>query len=435
MNKIKNSFSKIKASDEFKDKLAKELLDGSKELKTTKRNIYFNPRITAATFLFVLVGIISFKLIIHKIEKGATNLDSTAYVQQEEFSKDKGYMQDDNQSDEGTQDSGSNSSINSNDTTIINNDKSVSMDKLTSANSKSEISPEVEKTQEKNIVSEVIDSNASDNVITSPPKTIPSKGDSLNDNIAFSAIPNNNLVHVPKIEIYSVDRSLNAKMMPLIVYKERVYIYAPIEISSENAKNLLGKKLGTTIGNINEWSTQSEYSNEFASNIGVTDVYAVNGYDEDFRIMVNITAENGTSYPEFYECLNGITIQNGEDIFGKLKLKDNIVQAKFQTFSNWNNSTGSFNTINDYVLLNNLLEELNKGTPYLPEDIEPSIGDYQNDDGLKQISFDLKDGTKNITITILKSGYAYYGYPKVYFKIDSKFTEELWDKLSIVQVN
>ena len=34
MNKIKDSFSKIKASDEFKDKLAKELLNTQSTLKT-----------------------------------------------------------------------------------------------------------------------------------------------------------------------------------------------------------------------------------------------------------------------------------------------------------------------------------------------------------------------------------------------------------------
>lgn len=429
MNKIKNSFSKIKASDEFKDRLAKELLNGPRELKTTKRTIYFNPSITAATILFVLVGIISFRLIIHNNEKRTANLDSIAYVPQEEFSIEKDSIQDDNQSS-----IDNSNSINNNDTTTINN-KSSSTDSFKSNNSNGEIYPMLEISSEKNNVSEVVNSNDSNNTITSPPDIIPSEDNSLNDNIAFSAIANTNSVYVPKIEFNGVDRSLTAKMMPLIVYKERVYIYVPIEISSEHSKNLLGKKLGTTIGNINEWSTPSEYSNEFASNIGVTEVYAVNGYDEDFRIMTNITTEDGTSYPEFYECLNGITIQNGEDIFEKLKLQGNIAQAKFQTFSDWNSGNKTFYTINDNDLLNNLLEKLNKGTPYLPEDIESSIGDYQNDDGLKQISLDLKDGTKNITITILKSGYAYYGYPRVYFKIDDKFTEELWDKLSIMRIN
>lgn len=430
MNKIKNSFSKIKASDEFKDKLAKELLNGHRELETPKRNIYFNPRITAAALLLVLVGIISLRLVIHNNENGTTNLDSIAYAPQEEFSMEKDNKQDDNKSNEGTQEDTENNIIASN-----NNDQSINRHDFTSNSSKGDTLLEVEKASEKNNVREDVNSNASDNIMTSSPETIPSKDDTLSDSMAFSSIANANLVYIPKIAPYSVNRSLTTKMMPLIVYKERVYIYAPIQISSENAKNLLGRKLGTTSNNINELSTQSEYSNEFASNIGVTDVYSVNGYDEEFRIMTNMITEDGASYSEIYECLNGITIQSGADIFGKLKLQGNIEQAKFQTFSDWNNGIGNFYTINDSELLYNLLNELNKGIPYLPETIESSIGDYQNDDELKQISLDLKDGTKNITITILKSGYAYYGYPRVYFKIDNKLTEEIWDKLSIMRIN
>ncbi|AWK53109.1 hypothetical protein DIC82_15705 [Clostridium beijerinckii] len=58
-----------------------------------------------------------------------------------------------------------------------------------------------------------------------------------------------------------------------------------------------------------------------------------------------------------------------------------------------------------------------------------------NNDECKQISFDLKDGSKNITLSILKSGYVYYGYPRIYFKIDGTFTAELWDKLGIMHIN
>ena len=95
----------------------------------------------------------------------------------------------------------------------------------------------------------------------------------------------------------------------------------------------------------------------------------------------------------------------------------------------------NFYPINDSDLLNNLFNEINKATPYLPEDIEDSLGDYRNDDEYKEISFDLKDGSKNVTLTILKSGYVYYGYPGIYLKIDANFTEVLWDKLGIMQIN
>jgi len=287
----------------------------------------------------------------------------------------------------------------------------------------------------KNNIDEKTVSTNSDDIVNSQAQTILSYNGVANDNKLFDSVAPATLVSIPKIQLPKASGVTTAKMMPLIVYKGNIYIYTTIEISSENAKNLLGRKLGNTKGNIDEWSTQTDYSNEFASNIGVTDVYSVNDYDEAFRIMTNITIENGKNYPEFYECLNGITIKNGEDILSKLKLQGNIVQARFQTFNDWNNGTGTFYTINDTDLLNNLLTELNKSTPYLPEDIEYSLGDYRNNDECKEVFFDLKDGSKNVTLTILKSGYVYYGYPRIYLKIDDKFCEKLWDKLGIMHIN
>ena len=299
----------------------------------------------------------------------------------------------------------------------------------------SDIAPKSELPINRNTIPDKVDSTNPDNIANSTNETISSNDGFIAENKPFTSYTPVNSVYVPKIQLPKANAITTAKMMPLIAYKWNVYLYTPIEIPAENAKNLLGRKLGATKGNIDEWSTQSDYSNEFASNIGVTDVYAVNGYDEDFRIMTNVTIKDGKNYPEFYECLNGITIKNGADILKKLKLQGNITQAKFQTFSDWNNGTGNFHPINDSDLLNNLFNEINKATPYLPGDIEDSLGDYRNDDEYKEISFDLKDGSKNVTLTILKSGYVYYGYPRIYLKIDTKFTEELWDKLSIMRIN
>lgn len=90
-------------------------------------------------------------------------------------------------------------------------------------------------------------------------------------------------ISIPKIELPS-DGGV-AKMIPLIVYKRRVYTMSSTTIEPEDGKKLLGEKLGTTKGNIDEWSKQDEYSKEFASTVGIQDVYTVKGYDKNFRIM------------------------------------------------------------------------------------------------------------------------------------------------------
>jgi hypothetical protein len=58
-------------------------------------------------------------------------------------------------------------------------------------------------------------------------------------------------------------------MMPLIVYNGRVYTLSGAAINLENGKKILGERLGTTKGNIDEWSKQDEYCKELASTVGI----------------------------------------------------------------------------------------------------------------------------------------------------------------------
>lgn len=452
MNKIKDSFSKIKASDEFKDKLKRELLASPIKLKSTKKRLYYRSSIAAASVLLILIGTIGVKSVINIPQTETSELDSIAYNPEESATSS---VTDDSVNESNDSASKSDISTKSNQSDTPSNSE-ITTNKITAnknvdsnnlANSTNSvnnivtppaeiISPNTGVTNEnKNITSDAtVNSNTMiKSMAPTPDATIASVSDaSMASDISMAS---DTTVSVPKLQLPEANAAVTAKMMPLIVYKGNIYIYTPIQIPSEKAKNLLGRKIGTTKGGINEWSTQSDYSNNLASNIGITDVYAVNGYDEDFRIMTNITLEDGNNYPEFYECLNGITVKDGSDVFGKLKLQGNITQAKFQAFSDWNNGTGTFYQISNLNLIDNLIDELNKATPYLPEDIETSLGDYRNDDEFKQISLDLKDGSKNITFTILKSGYVYYGYPQIYFKIDDKFCAELWDQLGIMRIN
>jgi hypothetical protein len=440
MNKIKNSFSKIKVSNEFKDKLERELLSNQiKSKMSSSKIIYYRPSIVAASILLILFGIISFRSIENKFINGNSNLKNIAYSPKEDLPIDNDFIQENNQ----------NGYTNYNneqkkDTLPKQDDrniKSINNDDTLSGIKEENSSSRIKMSSEKGDINKGTISSSSNDVVNSSEEAIHSSNvtEDKNNNLVTTNISMNS-VYVPKIQLpetqlFKTAKGMTAKMMPLIIYKGQVYVYAPIKIDSEDLKNLLGRKLGKTKNDLNEWSTENNYSKEFASNIGVTDVYAVNGYDEDFRIMTNVTLEDGTNYPEIYECINGITIKNGADFFGKLKLQGNIINAKFQNFSDWNNGTGNFYSIDNLELLNNLVQELNKATPYLPEDVEATLGDYRTNDKCKQIYLDLKDGCKNITMTILKDGYVYYGYPRVYFKIDENFSKKLWDKLGIMSIN
>ncbi|MVX66038.1 hypothetical protein GKZ28_20375 [Clostridium chromiireducens] len=439
MNKIKDSFSKIKASDEFKDKLEKELLNTQSTLKTIpSKRIYYKPSIVAASILFILLGVVSLKLIMNTFGRDDTNLDGIAYNPIEKSNKEdnnsNSFLVDNSTSEkEETNNSDNNNNNNDGNDILVYADISEANSPEKSSSTKNDISSVNNTPYEED---KKAPSEDSKDIISSHTEKVPFR--SIASNEPINAITNtlsDNEVYIPRFELPTEDTRVAAKMIPLIVYNEKIYTRSPIKINSKNAKNLLGKKLGTTNSNINELSSNSEYSTEFASNIGVTDVYSVNGYDEGFRIMTNITLPDGTSYPEFYDSLNGISIKTGADFFGKLKLQNNILSAKFQTFDDWNNGNGISYSINDFNLLNSFVDSLDKSIPYLPENIEPLLGDYGNNENCKKITLNLKDGCENLTFTVLKSGYVYYNSPNVYFKIDGKIIEEIWDKLSIMSIN
>jgi hypothetical protein len=313
MNKIKDAFSKIQASDEFKIKLYKNLQPSP--IKSANKKLYYKPVIAVATILLLLMGIASFKI-------------------------------------------------------AMNNHGNESV----------------------------------------------------------------NTVSIPKIELPKGDGGVRGKMIPLILYKGNIYTLSATTIDPEKGKNLLGEKLGITKGNLNEWSTQKDYSKEFASTIGKQDIFSVKNYDKNFRIMTNTINQDGTNYVQFYDCLNGITIKNGSDFFEKLKLKGNISDGEFRLFSDWNSGLETFYKIKDINLLNKFVNVLDKSIPYLQETMESTLGDYQNDEQYREITLNLKDGSK-VTFSFLKSGYVYYGSKNIYFKVDTKISESLWKELSIPQTS
>lgn len=467
MNKIKSSFSKIKASEEFKDKLKMELLNDDSQLRKKTNKNYSPLGLKAAAVLLILLGTASFKLIINNTYK-PENIDAgnTTYVSKDEVdkftndnsisspvsNKNDNHAIDNSKSNVKAENSaGIKNSSNSHDNSPSTNNKYNNNNN--SSNNKvkySKETPSGNTNTNKNIAS--VSQNSDDNNLT-PSNDINSSqyattsnttNDNSNKNGALSLNStlrsfSSNAVYIPKFQIPNIrEKTKSTKMVPLIIYNGNVYLKSPISIDSKSSKNILGRKIGTTIGALNEINPMNTYSKNIISNIGTTDVYAVNGYDEDFRIMTNVTLSDGTNSTEIYECLNGITITTGNDFFGKLNLPGNIVNARvqIQTFSNSNSEKENFYTASDPSFLNSFVRELDNSTPYLPENIENSLDDYKNNDKCKKIFLDLKDGSKNIPFTILRNGYIYYGeYPTIYFKISTNFINEIWGTPSIIDAN
>jgi hypothetical protein len=232
-------------------------------------------------------------------------------------------------------------------------------------------------------------------------------------------------VEIPMIQL--PEDSSTADMIGLIVYNGKIYTQTRTVIDAEDGNALLGEKLGTTTGTIDEWSTQETYDQELASTIGKADVYSVKGYNKDFRVMTYEEGE-GKFYAEFYECLNGFTVNGGEDVFGKLKMIGNVSTAQYRIFSDWDNGIDNHHSISDMNVLNSFIENLMEAKPISREGNSDPISDSRNDEEFRELTIYLNDGSK-ISLTLIKGGYIYYGFMDVYFKMVEDEFSKMWDQL------
>lgn len=180
----------------------------------------------------------------------------------------------------------------------------------------------------------------------------------------------NSLVYIPKIELPK-ESNASFDMIGLVVYKGNIYTQAErfIGESAEKVDSLVGKRLGYAKGNIDEWSKQEAYAEEFAGT-AIGDVYTVNGYNEDFRICIKGSyKEDGkeeVEYIEFYENLNGISLNTGKDLFGdRLKIEGNYDYIKYLTQDNWDNGWPNYNYLDlkdiTQVDIDSFIKELYNG--------------------------------------------------------------------------
>lgn len=251
--------------------------------------------------------------------------------------------------------------------------------------------------------------------------------DSSTDNQGIAIVNQDGSVEIPALQLPDENMTSSASMIGLIVYNGKVYTETRTEIDPDASKDILGEKLGTTKGTIDEWSKQEVYDEEFASTVGIADVYSVKGYDKDFRIMT-FEEQNGKIHAEFFENLTGVTINNGKDIFGKLNMEGNISSAHYRTFSDWNNEIDNYQPITDMETLNTFVVELNNTKPIPRGQNSDPISNSRSDEKYRELSIKLNDGS-TVRLTLLKEGNIYYGYMGVYFEMDEDVFSKLWSQI------
>lgn len=231
-------------------------------------------------------------------------------------------------------------------------------------------------------------------------------------------------VVIPKIELPDKSSGAVADMIGLVVYQGNIYTQAAIRIEAGDAAALRGEKLGRTTSGIDEWSGKDEYT-ELASNIGETDIYAVKGYDSGFLVM-SYTEVDGQVFAELYEHTNGITVNSGADLIGKLNLDGRIASAQWESFDSWNNGKQQYLPLPEGAALNGFMSALNAAKP-LSADSLMAQGIYDNEDR-KLVYLELADKAR-VELTLFGKGLVRYGNAPVFFEVEPGAFQALWDNL------
>ena len=173
-------------------------------------------------------------------------------------------------------------------------------------------------------------------------------------------------LYIPAVELPESADISTYDMIALVVYQGQIYTDAGIYDGDEAEKlmPLAGERLGTAKGNIDEWSKQEDYATEFAGTVA-GEVYSVNGYDPGFRLCVCGEAEdemhNQIRWIHFLECLNGITITKGSDMFeDRLHISERTETVQYQNHDDWNNGIRNYQTPEiDENIWNEFIEQVN----------------------------------------------------------------------------
>lgn len=251
--------------------------------------------------------------------------------------------------------------------------------------------------------------------------------------------------YIPEMKFRMQDENMQAYMRGFIVYDGRGYNQGGTIVSIENAKELKGEKIGVTKGIYESMECEKIAGEVFnISEVeglaapGVNHVYKVKGYDEKFRIMTYIEDEYGIR-AEIYECLSGITISSGKDIFAKMNIENNIKSVKWDTFDNWNYATPDKKDVLIDENINNFITAIYESIPYSVEEKEirnqffykenDSYEELEEKPEQKFLYLNLKDDTR-IELRLFSNGYIYYsGINEVVFKVKDTDFNNLWNLL------
>lgn len=208
-----------------------------------------------------------------------------------------------------------------------------------------------------------------------------------------------------------------ADMIGFFIYEGRCYVqqFEPIY----DGADLIGERLGTATGLIDEWTEEDGYVNFAGSVFG--NFYAMKGYDPSFMLCMR----DPTGIVRPYICNNGITLNYGSELYeDRLHLSERFTALQYETRDSWYYSKGEryqMNSINDSILA--FMEELDAAQ------FVPSHLDELGVNELYHLYFLMEDGT-TVHLRLYEDGYVRYdGIREVCLQIPEESYQDLLNTL------
>lgn len=205
-------------------------------------------------------------------------------------------------------------------------------------------------------------------------------------------------ITIPKAEVaLSQTEGVAADMLAFFIYQGRCYLqYDWIDHGSD----LVGEKVGTATGLIDEWTPAEGYV-ELAGSVS-GDFYTVRGFDPAFLLCMK---EEGNAV-QLFVCNNGITLYQGSELFeDRLGLSDGLKAVTYEDEDSWYDGKENLHTLDNLDAAKTLIAAMDEARFQLSDQAEL----YEEEDGglskeLYHVYCKLDNGV-TVTLRLFQGGY------------------------------
>ena len=205
-------------------------------------------------------------------------------------------------------------------------------------------------------------------------------------------------ITIPKAEVtLSQPEGVEMDMLAFFIYQGRCYLqYDRLDHGSD----LVGEKVGTATGLIDEWTPAEGYV-ELAGSVS-GDFYTVRGFDPAFMLCMK---EEGNAV-QLFVCDNGITLYQGSELFeDRLGLSDGLKAVTYEDEDSWYNGKEDIHTLNDLDAIKTFIAAMDEAKFQLSDQAEL----YEEEDGglskeLYHVYCKLDNGV-TVTLRLFQGGY------------------------------